>query len=80
MFTQDDLIDLLMSHLAPRKAAQAPRKGAFPEARGRTFVTEYEIKKRLTGGARSLTLPKDAIVSPLAVDWLILNSIEIIRE
>lgn len=77
MFTQDDLIDLLMSHLNPAKAEQG---ASLKPLSGRTFVTEYEIKKRLTGGARSLTLAKDVIVSPLAADWLILNGIEIIRE
>ncbi len=82
MYTRDDLIDLLMAHLAPAtpKARAASVKTGLPPVRGRLFFTEYDLKKRLTGGARRLTLPPGAIVSPLAADWLILNNVEIIRE
>lgn len=53
---------------------------APPGPRGRHFVTELDIKKRLTAGQTRLTLPADAIVSPLAADWLILKGITVVRE
>jgi hypothetical protein len=39
-----------------------------------------DIKKRLTAGQTRLTLPADAIVSPLASDWLVLKGITVVRE
>lgn len=82
MLTRDDLIDIIVGHLkaaSAEKRAPGSRHPPF-ELKGRPFLTEHDIKKRLTGGKTRLTLPKDAIVSPLAQDWLILNRIEIVRE
>ena len=53
---------------------------SFPGPRGRLFLSEYDIKKRLTAGSARLTLPEDCIVSPLALEWLSLRGIEIIRQ
>lgn len=90
MFTPNDLVDLLMEHLAPLLASGAPssEKGGAPKSqspgldgpKGKLFLTEFDIKKRLTGGGGPLTIPKDAIISPLATDWLTLRGIKIIRE
>ena len=83
MLTRDDLLDILASALAPAKAAPAapPRSKALPPPgpKGRPFLSEFDIKKRLTPGARTLTLPPDAIISPLVGDWLTLRGIEISR-
>lgn len=89
MLTRDDLLDILASALAPAKTAApaAPKAPASPRSKalpppgpkGRAFLSEFDIKKRLTPGARTLTLPPDAIVSPLASDWLILRGIELVR-
>lgn len=50
------------------------------KARGRAFLTEYDIKKALTPGAQLLTIPKDAIVSPLAQEWLDFQGITVVRK
>jgi len=47
---------------------------------GRRFLTEHEIKQALTTQMKRLTIPKDAIVSPLAQDWLVLKGIRIVRS
>lgn len=90
MLTRDDLIDLLVAGLAkagPAAAASAPGATAKPvpagslrEIKGRVFLSEYEIKKRLTPGGNRLTIPRHSIVSPLALDWLTLQGIQITRE
>ena len=91
MFTSDDLIDLILSQLAALPAAPAAPPGAAPPKketckldpagpRGRIFLTEYEIKKRLTPPAERLTIPKEAIISPLAEEWLALRGVKIVRE
>ena len=72
--TRDDLIDLLVAGLA--KAGPA----AVPSPKGRPFLSEYDIKKRLTAGGNRLTIPRQSIVSPLALDWLTLRGVEIVRE
>ncbi|OGR80764.1 MAG: hypothetical protein A3I11_07805 [Elusimicrobia bacterium RIFCSPLOWO2_02_FULL_39_32] len=49
----------------------------------RIFFSEYQIKKLLQeggGGLKKLKLPKNALISPLAEDWLMEKRIEIIKE
>ena len=90
MFTRHDLIDAIVSHLtAPpgaKTAAPAASNSLSPDGpKGRRFLSEFDIKRRLTsdgltGGKPRLTLAPDEIVSPLAVDWLVLKGIEIVRK
>jgi hypothetical protein len=92
MFTQDDLIDLIVSRLkaeiqpapaAKESSAPAHQGKSYPYTmlpKGRIFLSEYEIKKRLTVSGEHLTIPREAIISPLAMDWLILKGIQIVRE
>ncbi len=60
---------------APLGGGKRPMK-----TRGRAFLSEFDIKKALTPGAQLLTIPKDAIVSPLAQEWLDFQGITIARE
>jgi hypothetical protein len=91
MLTRDDLIDVILRHLtgaANEPASSAKNQSAIKEKtahppmlpRGRVFLTEREIKKRLTPQSEHLTIPKDSIISPLASDWLALQRIKIVRE
>ena len=73
MFKRDDLIDIIVSHLKAGtdagRTGDAHKERASPHdmlPKGRLFLSEYEIKKRLTGSAQHLTIPRDAIISPLA--------------
>lgn len=95
MLTRDDIIDIILERL-PMTANTPPdgRQGggtAVPplaagrsrldeEMRGREFLSEYDIRKRLTANSQELRIPKGSIISPLAVDWLALGRIKIIRE
>ena len=83
MLTRDDLIDIVLERLsqASSPAPRSPSAGARePGARGRLFLSEYDIKKRLTGGRQELRIPQGAILSPLALDWLALQRVRIVRE
>lgn len=88
MLTRDDLIDILVAGLAkagPATAVSAPaaRAARTPSSagpKGRPFLSEYDIKKRLTPDGKRLTIPGNSIVSPLALEWLTLRGIDIIRE
>lgn len=85
MFTRNDLIDIFLRHLsaaspvAPGDADEESARGRLLPG-GRVFLSEYEIKKMLTPQAQLLKIPKDAIISPAAVDWLVLEGIKIVRE
>ena len=80
MLTNDDLIDALLEHLQGRlPRAGSPARPA-PRPAGRQFLSEFDVRKRLAPGARELRIPKGAIVSPLALDWLGLKRIPVIEE
>lgn len=76
MLQREDLVDIIVAHLRPARP-RGPAAGPGP--RGRLFLSEREIKKRLTPGAQHLTIPEGAIISPLALDWLALEGIQVIR-
>lgn len=67
---------------APNEARTPPGGGgaAAPPRAGRPFLSEYDVKMRLTPQSQQLKIPGDAILSPLAADWLVLRGIKIIRE
>lgn len=85
MHTREDLIDWVLEYLRASRPQAAPPPGAAsanagPRAAGRTFLSEHDVRRRLTGDARELRIPKGSIVSPLAVDWLALRGIRVIEE
>ena len=81
MLTRNDIIDVILRHLS-RSLAGPFRPQAAPNDKpaGRLFLTEHEIKKRLTSHPEELKIPKNAILSPLAEDWILLKGIRVIRE
>jgi hypothetical protein len=81
MLDRDDLIDIITECLgrAPKENGAAARPEP-PSGRPRLFLSEYDIKKRLTGNSQELKIPNHAIISPLAWDWLTLRRIKIVRE
>ena len=81
MLTRDDLIDIVIASLAKAKGAAGALRTWNPTGPIRkVFLSEYDIKKRLTAGGLRLTIPGNAILSPLVSDWLILRGIEVMRE
>lgn len=85
-----DITDAFLRALGPAPAPRAapspaPPKPASPwpappSGKGRLFLSEYHVRKALTPGSLDLKIPKDAIVSPLALEWLALKGIRIIRS
>jgi len=93
MLTRDDVIDIIVERLQRAGGGAPPAPAARPlpppaparrkldeEVRGRQFLSEYDIRKQLTGNSQELKISKNAIISPLAEDWLTLRRIKIIRE
>jgi hypothetical protein len=79
MLTRGDIVDVFLAYMRPAPSRGAPRRAASA-ARRRIFLTEYEVRKSLTPGAKDLTIPKDVIVSPLAQEWLALEGIRIVYK
>jgi len=81
MLTRDDLIDIFVAGLAKATpGVPVARAWLSTGPAGRVFLSEYDIKKRLTPGGLRLTIPGNAILSPLVSDWLTLRGIEVMRE
>ena len=80
MLTKGAIEDLIAEHLFRRKpGGAAPAAKKVPELKKKLFLSDFELKKKLAPGARSLSVPANAIISPLALDWLDYNGIRIIR-
>ncbi len=75
----DDLADILWEHLRQSVPEQSVPCKTLPSRKGRQFLSEYEIK-RMIGPDKILKVQGNAIVSPLALDWLSLKGIKIVRE
>ena len=69
MISVDDLTDTLWEHFK-----DPPRR----ETKKR-FFSEYEIKRMITPD-KILRVPGNAILSPLALDWLLLKGVHVVRE
>lgn len=80
MLTKGAIEDLIMQHLT-RKAggaqASAPKK--VPELKKKVFLSDRDMRGLCRPGARTVKVPANAIVSPLALDWLDYDGIEIVR-
>lgn len=46
----------------------------------RRYVSEYDVRKMLEAGAKTVRLPKNAILSPLALETLQAKKIQITWE
>lgn len=79
MLSKGALEDIVMEHLGRKAGApsRAPRK--VPELKKRIFLSDREMRGLCRPGARTVKVPANAIVSPLAMDWLDYDGIEIVR-
>jgi len=81
MLTKGAVEDLIMRHLSrlePGGAVPAYRK--VPELGKKVFLSDFELKKIFVPGARSIRVPANAILSPLALDWIEYNGVQVLRD
>ncbi|MEK7765020.1 MAG: hypothetical protein AAB368_02170, partial [bacterium] len=57
-----------------------PYLHSFTSLKGRPFVSEYDVRERIRGGEKSLTLPKGAILSPLVQELVQEQGIQVRYE
>ncbi len=81
MLTRGDIADALYERLFRGSAEEAPARPAkkAPPAK-KVFLSDWEIRRMMKPGGRRLVVPRNAIVSPLSMDWLDYNGVEIVRE
>ena len=79
MLTKGAVEDLIMQHLRPAPGA-VPAAGKTPELKKRTFISDWELRRLYKPGSKSVAVPVNAIISPLSMDWLGYNGVELIRK
>jgi hypothetical protein len=104
MFSEDDLIDIIVEAVARRaspvdwRAAPRPASPITPRQgkwgfhvqkpfnapwtslpMKRPFVSEH-MARQLAKDKKEIRLPKGAILSPLAEEWLVLHGVSVRRE
>ncbi len=72
MISADDWVDVICD-------CGCSKKSPPPKSAVRRFFSEYEIK-RMISPEKILRVPVNAILSPLALDWLLLSGIRVVRE
>jgi hypothetical protein len=88
MLTRGDIADALYERLfrgraeeaASRRTGDAVRHGVPEAPAKKVFLSDWELRRMMKPGQKRLAVPRNAIVSPLAMDWLDYNGVEITRE
>jgi hypothetical protein len=47
---------------------------------GKIFLSDHELRKMKKPGQKRIVVPKNSIISPLAMDWIEFEGIEIVFE
>lgn len=80
MLTKSDIADVISEYLSRgSKSAPASARASRPLPK-RVFITDWEMKRLVKPGQKSVKVPANAIVSPLSLDWLDYNGIKVIRR
>jgi hypothetical protein len=81
MLTKGAVEDLIYEHLSRAdRGGAAPAGGKKPAPVKRTFISDWELRRLYKPGSRSLTVPANAILSPLSLDWLDYNGVKVVRN
>ena len=80
MLTKGAIEDLIMRHLRPSPGAAASAVKKVPALRKKKFLSDRELRRTYKPGSKTVRVPADTIVSPLSIDWLDYEGVELIRE
>ena len=85
MLTKGDIADIISAYLLRGSKASGSelwplRKqcAASKPLPKRVFITDWEMKRLVKPGQKSVSVPAGAIISPLSLDWLDYNGIEVV--
>ncbi|MEI7482487.1 MAG: hypothetical protein WCK75_09085 [Elusimicrobiota bacterium] len=85
MLTKGDIADVISAYLARASAgAAAETRGRIPSRASkplpkRVFITDWEMKRLVKPGQKSVSVPAGAIISPLSLDWLDYDGVKVVR-
>ena len=80
MLTKGAVEDLILQHLRPGPGGTALPLKKVPEIKRRVFLSDWQLRRVYKAGAKTVTVPANAIISPLSLDWLDYNGVTVIRE
>ena len=96
MVSPEDIAEIaweVLRDARPGRTSSEPRQGKWGELAGkpynrpyslfrskRLFLSEYDILQRLKVNSKELRVPKSAILSPLAQDWIWEKGIQVVYE
>ncbi|PIU18803.1 MAG: hypothetical protein COT18_09745 [Elusimicrobia bacterium CG08_land_8_20_14_0_20_59_10] len=78
MLTKGAVEDIIMRHLRPPPGEAVPALKKVPGLKKKVFISDWELRRLYKPGARMVGVPANAIVSPLSLDWLDYDGIQII--
>ena len=86
MLTKGDIADVITAYLARGSTgAGADPRGRIPSRASkplpkRVFITDWEMRRLVKPGQKSVKVPAGAIISPLSIDWLNYDGIEVLCD
>ena len=81
MLTKGAVEDLIYRHLFREdRGGAAPAGAGKPAPVKRMFISDWELRRLYKPGARSVSVPANAILSPLSLDWLDYNGVRVVRN
>jgi len=80
MLTKGAVEDLICEHLARADRGPLAPRGKKPPPVKKVFISDWELRRLYTPGARSIAVPANAILSPLSLDWLDYNGVRVVRN
>lgn len=78
MFTKGAVEDLIVQHLSREAGGAAPAVKKVPENKKRIFISDWELRRIYKPGAKTVQVPANSIISPLSLDWLDYNGINVL--
>lgn len=80
MYSKGALEDLIASRLFGAYPHIKLVNKFIPPLKKKIFLSDGELRKMYVKGSKTITIPANAIISPLALDWLDFDGIKIILK
>jgi hypothetical protein len=80
MLTKGAVEDLICEHLSRADRGSLAPVGKKPVPARKIFISDWELRRLYKPGSRGLTVPANAILSPLSLDWLDYNGVKVVRN
>jgi hypothetical protein len=79
MLTKGAVEDVIAFHLSRSAAGAAAVPKKVPELKKRFFLSDLELRRRVSPGQKTVDVPLNAILSPLSIDWLEYDGVKVVR-